>query len=110
MPETSPLFCFSILLNPVRALTLPVISFSWTAALSLAMIDLRCSRLRARISRVILSYTLLYRTRDAVVDSPKDGRLAGRVHGGEQGLRIVPGLRLRVIRQRSRNAGEVDPA
>jgi hypothetical protein len=25
-------------------------------------------------------------------------------------LRIVPGLRLRVIRQRSRNAGEVDPA
>ena len=63
VPETSPLFCFSILLNPVRALTLPVISFSWTAALSLAMIDLRCSRLRARISRVILSYTLLYRAR-----------------------------------------------
>ena len=48
--------------------------------------------------------------RDAVVESCQDGRLARRVHGGEQGLRIVTGPRLRVIRQRSREAGEVDPA
>ena len=43
-----------------EAVLQPVISFSWTAALSLEMIDLRFNRRRARISRVILSYTALY--------------------------------------------------
>ena len=59
--DGSPPFCLSIRLNPVKALKLPVISFSWTAALSLEMSNLRFNRLRARISRVILSYTDLYR-------------------------------------------------
>ncbi len=110
--EAVPPFSLSKRLNAVNALTLPVIPFSLTAALSFERVDFSLDPLLLRDGAhdLVEHALVLLSASGAIIEGAQDRCLAHRVHGSEQGQRVVPGVPSSILRRQTLNSWVVDPA